>query len=134
MAQDEAKKEQKNKNFTTKKKKETIQAIKLYNQSTTTQDFDPTWLPYDTRDPRLFWECDRGSEQEHVCACVWSGTVSSCSRTVHLLDAVRPGQRERGTERRHRNAEPMAAHAQCSVTTLSCLCHFASPYKLKAWL
>lgn len=59
-----AKKEQKNKNFTTKKKKETIQAIKLYNQLTTSWILAPTWLPYDTRDPTLCPECDR------VCVCL----------------------------------------------------------------
>ena len=69
-AQDEAKKEQKNKNFTTKKKKETIQAIKLYNHPPPRWILAPTWLPYDTRDPRLCEECNGGLERECVCVCV----------------------------------------------------------------
>lgn len=56
-------------NFTTKKKKETIQAIKLYNQPTTMLDFGPMRLSYHTRDPRLREECDRRSGW-HLCVCL----------------------------------------------------------------
>lgn len=37
----------------------------------------PTWLPYDTRDPRLCQECGRGSEQR-VCVCLCVFGVVLC--------------------------------------------------------
>lgn len=94
VAQDEAKKEQKNKNFTTEKKKETIQAIKLHNQPTTMLDFGPHVASLRHQGPQAVSRMWQGFGAKSVCmlVCVWSGTVSSCSGTEHLLDAVRPGQ------------------------------------------
>jgi len=86
---------------TTKKKKETIGAIKLYNHRPARWIPAPTWFSfYDTGDPRLCRECDSGLKRECacvcvcVCVCVWSSTVSSCREAGHRLDAVRPGQRD----------------------------------------
>lgn len=81
--QDEAKKEQKNKNVTTEREKQSKQLSYIINL------------------PRAgFWP-PRGSLMTPTtpgCARmwnrfqVWSVTVSSCNRTEHLLDAVRQGQ------------------------------------------
>lgn len=72
-AQDEAKKEQKNKNFTTKSKKKTPKQSKQLSYIIYLPPcwiLAPTWLLYDTRDPRPCQECDRGSEWHRVCVCV----------------------------------------------------------------
>lgn len=114
VARDEAKKEQKNKNFTTKKKKETIQAIKLYNQLTTTLDFGPHVASL---------------RHQGTPGCVKNVTGSVCGFGVVLCPAA-AGQNicwMQSGRVREREGERLANGGCAQCSSESCLCHFASP-------
>lgn len=57
-------------------------------------DFGPHVASLRHQGPQAVSRMWQGFGAKSVCmrVCVWSGTVSSCSGTEHLLDAVRPGQ------------------------------------------
>lgn len=105
-----------------REKKETIQAIKLHNQPTPT--LAPTWLPYDTRDPRLHKNV--AGVWTSVCVCVyleWYCVQLQQNRTsVGCSQARSEGERKRDTRQRFKGN---SRYAQCSSE--SYLCIFVSP-------
>lgn len=120
MAQDEAKKEQKNKNLTTKKKKETTQAIKLYNQPTTTLDLRPHVASLQHQGPQTvsgMWRV-----QSNI-VCVF-GEVLCPAAAEQDICRMQSGQ-VRETEDRNKEAESVAdkhsayQRRTCAVSQLS---------------
>lgn len=106
VAQDEAKKEQKNKNFTTEKKKETIQAIKLHNQPTTMLDFGPHVTP---GTPGCVKNVAGVRSKECVYACVcleWYCVQLQRDRTSVGCSQAR-------SDRLNRNSKGDGSYAEC---------------------
>lgn len=90
-AQHGATKVQKNKSFTAKKKKETIRAIKLYNQASWI--LGPTWLPHDTAGHRLCRKCGGGLKPE--CVCAFGGVLCPAAAGQDICWRESGGVRER---------------------------------------
>lgn len=109
MAQDEAKKEQKNKNFTTEKKKETIRAIKLHNQPTATLDFGPHVASLRHQGPQAVSRMWQGFGAKCVCVCVcleWYCVQLQRDRTS-------AGCSQAGSDRLNRNSKGDGSYAEC---------------------
>ncbi len=64
----------------------------------------PTWLPYNTRDPRLCQECGRGSERVCVCVCMCVFGVVLCpaaaGQNICWMQSGQVRERERETRQK----------------------------------